>query len=480
MIQKVIMKILKEKNILISISSIGIVAFLFWFLYNPVSDLTASVEGADNRPDSTESEAEIVNIGEKFERFADVESTLTGKWTRFRGADFDNIVKNSLPLIDSWGNEGPKIKWKVSLGEGHSAPVILNGKAYIMDYEEAKKRDALRCFDLVSGKELWKRSYKVHVKRNHGMSRTTAAITDSFLVTMGPKGHAMCVNPKNGDLKWGIDLVKDYNTEIPFWYTGQCPIIDNNVAIFAPGGKALLIAVDCATGKVVWETPNPDNWQMSHSSIIPMTIKGKRMYVYASVGGVIGVSAEGDDIGKLLWKNKEYSPSVVAPSPLALDDSRILITAGYGAGSAVLQVSKNGASFSAKMIQKYRPSGGIASEQQTPILYNGHVFGILPKDAGGNRNQLVVTKASDPSKILWTSGKENRFGLGPYVIADNKFFILNDDGTLNIAKLSTQKFTLLDKARVIEGHDAWGPLAIADGYLIMRDSKTMLCLDIRK
>jgi outer membrane protein assembly factor BamB len=30
----------------------------------------------------------------------------------------------------------------------------------------------------------------------------------------------------------------------------------------------------------------------------------------------------------------------------------------------------------------------------------------------------------------------------------------------------------------MEGQDAWGPLAIADGYLVMRDSKTMVCLDM--
>jgi outer membrane protein assembly factor BamB len=473
------MNFLKEKNILISVSGIAIIAFLFWFFYNPVSDFTVSLPGADNRPDSSEANAEVVNIGEKFEKFADFESSLTGKWTRFRGADFDNIVKDNTPLINSWG-EGPKIKWKVSLGEGHSAPVIYNGKVYVLDYEEDKKQDALRCFALETGQELWKRSHKVHVKRNHGMSRTTPAITDSFLVTMGPKGHAMCVNPQNGDLLWGLDLVKDYNTEIPFWYTGQCPIIDNDTAIFAPGGKALLIGVDCATGKVAWETPNPDNWQMSHSSIMPMTFGGKKMYVYAAVGGIVGVSAEKEDLGKVLWKTKEFSPSVVAPSPLILENGKILMTAGYGAGSAVFQLKKNGADFTVQVVQKYRPSEGIAAEQQTPIYYKGLVFGIQPKDAGSIRNQFVVANPNNLTKILWTSGKSERFGLGPYVIADGKFFILNDDGTLTIAQASTKKFVPLDKARIIEGQDAWGPIAIADGYLLMRDSKTMVCLDVKK
>jgi outer membrane protein assembly factor BamB len=156
-----------------------------------------------------------------------------------------------------------------------------------------------------------------------------------------------------------------------------------------------------------------------------------------------------------------------------------LICAGYGAGSAIFQVKKAGGKFEIELVTKYKPQDGIASEQQTPLLYNGYVLSILPKDAGGGRNQFVCAKSSDCKKIIWTSGKDAQFGLGPYIIADGKFFILNDDGTLNIAKASTDKFLLIDKVRVFEGQDAWGPIAIADGRLLMRDSKKLVCIDIR-
>ncbi|MDA3954513.1 MAG: PQQ-binding-like beta-propeller repeat protein [Bacteroidales bacterium] len=473
MIKKNFIGFLLTLIIFISISS-----FVWWFTYNPVKDLTASVPGLDNRPPRDESN-EIVNIGERFDEYSTLSSNLTGKWTRFRGADYDNINKENIPLIDNWG-DGPKIEWTVDLGEGHAAPVIYNGKVYILDYNELRKRDALRCFSLKTGEELWRRSYNVHVKRNHGMSRTVPAINEKYILTIGPRCHVMCTDPNNGDLLWGIDLVKEYNTEIPFWYTGQCPMIDGDLAILAPGGTSLIIAVDLATGKVVWETLNPDNWQMSHSSIMPMTLNGKKMYVYAAVGGICGISAEGDDRGKILWKTIDFSPTVVAPSPLILDNGNIFMTAGYGAGAILFNVAENNGAYSVKVIQKYIPKDGIGSEQQTPLLFNGRMFAILPKDAGGMRNQFVCCDPNDGKNILWTSGKEDRFGLGPYAIADGKFFILNDDGTLTIAKASTERFIFLDKAKIIDGMDAWGPLAFADGYLIMRDSKTMVCLNIMK
>lgn len=452
----------------------------FWVFYKPMKEFTQSIPGMDNRPDSISGIREKVKIGEDFIHYAITESELKGKWTRFRGADYDNINKENIKLIDKFPVDGPPILWQVELGEGHAAPTIYNGKVYILDYIEKEKADALRCFDFETGQELWQRKYNVHIKRNHGMSRSVPAMNEKYIITTGPKGHIMCSDPENGDLLWGIDLVKDYGTEIPFWYTGQCSFLDGDTAIIAPSGTSLLIGVDCKTGKVLWETPNPDKWKMSHSSIMPMELNGQKMYVYAAVGGICGISANGENIGEVLWKMKDFNPNVVAPSPLIFNDGKIFMTAGYGAGSIYFQVKKSGDSLKTEILQEYKPKSGLASEQQTPLNYNGYVYGILPKDAGSLRNQMICCKEGDMQKIVWTSGKSERFGLGPYIIADGKFFILNDDGTLSIAKVSHQKFIPLDKRRIIEGHDAWGPFAIADGKLLMRDSKLMVCLDIEK
>lgn len=466
-----------DKTAVLLIATIGLGAIIYWLLYNPVQNLNISSPGLDDRPPKDSLSSENIIIGEKFTKYIDHTSTLKGKWTRFRGEDFDNINKEKIKLISSW-KDGPKILWSVDLGEGHAAPVIQNGKVYILDYHEIKKSDQLRCFSLETGEEIWRRWYKVKIKRNHGMSRTVPAITEDYIVTIGPRGHVMCCNPENGDFLWGIDLEKDQNSEIPFWYTGQCPIIENGTLILAPGGKSLLSGYDCSNGELLWETPNPDNWKMSHSSIIPMTYKNTKMYVYAAIGGICGIAAEGENIGKVLWKTNEFAPSVVAPSPVILDDGKIIITAGYGAGSMLFQLVEYGNGFEVVVLQKFKPKDGIASEQQTPILYKNRLFSIVPKDAGAIRSQFVCCDPNDCQTVLWTSGKDERFGLGPYIIADDKFFILDDDGTLTIAKADVSKFSYLDKAQIIEGQDAWGPLAIADGKLIMRDSKKMVCIDI--
>jgi len=469
-----------EKLIFPFMALAAIVALVYWFMHDPVKDFSTSIPGLDNRPSKDSSEQLQVIIGEKFTFYNDFKSSLTGKWPRFRGVEFDNINKEKIPLIDSWGNSSPKIVWGILLGEGHAAPVIYNGRVYILDYDEIKKADALKCFALETGQELWKRWYNVHVKRNHGMSRTVPAVNQKYIVTIGPRGQVMCADRISGDFLCGIDLVKEFKAEIPFWYTGQCPLIDNNIAVIAPGGSSLLIGINCDTGEIIWETPNPGSWQMSHSSVMPMTIKNHKMYVYAAVGGMCGVSAEGADAGNLLWQTNEFAPSVLAPSPLIFDDGKIFITAGYGAGGAMFQLREGNGNISVELLYQYKPKDGMASEQQTPVLVDGLLYGILPKDAGNERNRFVCCNPDNVQKYLWTSDKSERFGLGPYMFADGKFFIVDDDGSLTIAKTGKNGFQILDKKRIIEGQDAWGPLALADGYLLMRDSKKMVCLDMRK
>jgi outer membrane protein assembly factor BamB len=469
-----------EKNIIPIAIFICCCFLFFWLFYNPVKSFTEAVPGLDNRPARSASSDDSVVIGEKFNSYVPgFTSSLTGNWPQFRGPGYDNISREKIKLIDHFPEGGPVVLWKKDLGEGHAAASIYNGRVYVMDYDERKKADVLHCYSLVDGTELWRRSYTVVLKRNHGMSRTIPAVNDKYVVTIGPRCHVMCCNSVTGDLIWGLDPVRDYKATVPLWYTGQCPVIDNNVAIIATGGTALMMGVDCATGKVLWKTPNPDSLKMSHSSVVPMTIESKKMYVYNALGGLFGVSAEGDDIGKILWKAKDFSPSVIAPSPVKVGGNRIFVTAGYGAGSALYQVTRNGEIYSVQTLQIYKPAQGMASEQQTPIFTNGYVFNIQPKDAGTTRNEFVCCKPDDFKNILWTSSTTDRFGLGPYILADNKFFILSDEGDLTIARFSTTKFEVLDKVKVIEGQDSWGPLAIADGMMVLRDSKQMVCVDLK-
>jgi outer membrane protein assembly factor BamB len=341
----------------------------------------------------------------------------------------------------------------VDCGEGYAGVAICAGRVYLMDYDYDKRRNALRYLSLEDGGEIWRFAYTLPVNRNHGMTRTVPAVADKFVVAMDPKCHVLCLDAVTGELRWSLNLVHEYGTTIPPWYAGQCPLIDGQSVMLAPGGRdALLAAVDLKTGKPLWRTPNPHDWKMTHSSVMPMEFAGHRFYVYCGGGGLAGVSAKD---GTLLWETKEWKISIaIVLSPLVLDGGRIFLAGGYNAGSLLLQLRDQAGKIVPETVWKLAPEVFGATEH-TPIFHDGRIFGTRP-------NGQFVCLGLD-GKVLWTSAKGEDFGLGPFLLAEGVFFVMNDSGKLSLVEDSATRFNLLAQAPVLQGRESWGPMALAGG-----------------
>ena len=112
----------------------------------------------------------------------------------------------------------------------------------------------------------------------------------------------------------------------------------------------------------------------------------------------------------------------------------------------------------------------FGATQHTPIFYEGYIYGVRPD------GQLVCL--STDGRVVWTSSSAHRFGIGPYMIANGLIYAMNDMGVLTLVKATPAGYRQLAQAKVLEGPDSWGPMAVASGRLILRDLKRMICLDI--
>jgi outer membrane protein assembly factor BamB len=213
-----------------------------------------------------------------------------------------------------------------------------------------------------------------------------------------------------------------------------------------------------------------------------MNLFGKKMYVYAALGGVCGISAEGDDTGKVLWKTTDWSPSIAVSSPVYLGNNEIAAFGSYGAGTARIRIGKDGSGYTATVVDHHKASEGLASEQQTPIVKGNHLWTVLPENAGPLKKQLACYDRSNLITPVWSSGKESRFGkgMGPFIMSGDKLYLLDDEGTLYLFRIEGTQARLLSSHKIMDAIEAWSPLAIAGKYLLMRDSHNMLCLDISK
>ncbi|MBI2192237.1 MAG: PQQ-binding-like beta-propeller repeat protein [Planctomycetes bacterium] len=448
----------------------GVSALLLaaWLRGTPARPIEPRLPGSDGSPAQDTLAAGPPNLNGILTRMDGEAAALEGAWPCFRGPHSSGVSAELTPLARRWDIGGPKVLWSVELGEGYAGATVDRGRVTVLDYDRAQQADALRCFSLADGREIWRYSYPVKVKRNHGMSRTVPAVTEQFAVALGPLGHVTCVDAASGEFRWGLDLVQEFGSEIPQWYAGQCPLVDGGRVILAPAGpEALLAAVECDSGRLAWKTPNPRRWKMTHSSVVPMNSHGRKMYLYCASGGCAAASAE---TGELLWETDQWRIQIATiPSPVVPDGDRVFLSGGYNSGSLMLQLREENGRIAASVLYRLAPAQ-FGATQHTPIFHQGFIYGVRPD------GELVCL---DPDgKTLWASGPRHRFGLGPFLVAGDLLYALNDTGRLSLIEAKPEGFRLLAEAQVLQGHDSWGPMALAGGRLLARDFTRLVCLDV--
>lgn len=475
---------------------LGLVALTLWWTSRSEYGLALRIPGTDAAPGGETGGTNPVFAG-KLISSGGQSSELPGAWPQFRGPDRDGRAAGAVGLVRDWKAAPPRELWGLDVGEGYAGVAVRAGRVYLLDYDRDAKQSALRCFSLADGKELWRYTYSLTIKRNHGMTRTVPVVTENFVVAFDSKCNVFCLDAVTGELRWSVSLVREFGAAVPEWYAGQCPLVDEEKVILAAGGKnALLLALELASGKLLWQTPNPREWKMTHSSIMPMDFAGRRLYVYCANKGVVGVAAKD---GALLWETTDWKIGIATvPSPVPLPDGKIFLTGGYGAGSLLLQLTANdpltrpaatlspadgeqdGGTgrrdsnplvpvFSSQQIFKL-PSEVFGATQHTPVLKDGFLY-------GARADGRFVCLSLD-GKVVWASGPGESFGLGSFLVAGDLIFALNDSGKLRLLEASPAGFHLLGEAQPLTGRESWAPMALAGNRLLLRDLTRLVCLDV--
>jgi outer membrane protein assembly factor BamB len=391
-------------------------------------------------------------------------------WPQFRGPNRDGI-STETGLLRAWPPGGPKVLWSTTVGQGYAAAAIHSGRVYFEDYEESSSDYLVRCLNLADGKELWRFKEKRPIRPNHAITRAVPATDGRYVFALDPKAVLHALDAATGREIWRKDLVRVYGSRIPPWYSGQCPLIEKDRVVIAPvGSSALAVALDKAAGKELWRTPNPDGWLLSHSSPMPGRLGGVEQYLFSVLEGTVGVAAAD---GKRLWHFPFKFNLSVPTSPLVVDSEKVYVTGPYDAGGVMFRVKRSGGGFAAEKVFVHAPQEWN-SEVQTPIVFQKHMFAV------GKKKRGLFTCVGPDGKEVWTSEGRASFELGSFILADGMFLILEGKtGTLRLLEANTTQYKELASASILKGPDVWGPLALSDGKLVIRDLGRMVCLDLK-
>ena len=387
-------------------------------------------------------------------------------WPQFMGPNGDGTSAEK-GLLRAWPADGPKVLWTFAMGPGYGGAAIRDGKVYVLDRVD-KKKDVLRCLDLGSGKEEWTFSYDAPGEVNHEGSRSTPAVTENYVYTVGPFGHFHCLDRATHQVVWKKNLVTDYGTKPPRWAVGQSPLLYENLVVVAPQADLVgVVAFDQATGAEKWRSG--EIGAMGYCSPMKTTIDQVDQIVVFTPIGVAAVRASD---GKLLWKYA-HACKIPIPNVTALGGGRLFVTGAYLAGSAIIQVSHDGGKWTVKELASINQMGGHC---HPALLWQDHLY--LLCNINERSDGMVCFDLE--GKVVWQTRKDPNLDKGGSILtADGLIYVMDGrTGELYIVEPSPQGFKSLGKATLLGGKEIWGPLALSEGKLVIRDQSQMKCVDL--
>ncbi|MCX6911539.1 MAG: PQQ-like beta-propeller repeat protein [Verrucomicrobia bacterium] len=387
-------------------------------------------------------------------------------WPQFMGPNGDGTSAEK-GLLRAWPADGPKVLWTFAMGPGYGGAAIRDGKVYVLDRVD-KKKDVLRCLDLGSGKEEWNFSYDAPGEVNHEGSRSTPAVTENYVYTVGPFGHFHCLDRATHQVVWKKNLVTDYGTKPPRWAVGQSPLLYENLVVVAPQADQVgVVAFDQATGAEKWRSG--EIGAMGYCSPMKITIDQVDQIVVFTPIGVAAVRASD---GKLLWKYT-HACKIPIPNVTALGGGRLFVTGAYLAGSAIIQVSQDGGKWTVKELANINQMGGHC---HPALLWQDHLY--LLCNINERSDGMVCFDLA--GKVVWQTRKDPNLDKGGSILtADGLIYVMDGrTGELYIVEPSPQGFKSLGKATLLGGKEIWGPLALSEGKLVIRDQSQMKCVDL--
>jgi hypothetical protein len=176
--------------------------------------------------------------------------------------------------------------------------------------------------------------------------------------------------------------------------------------------------------------------------------------------------------GETLWSYRGWQCKIPVPNATAVGDGRLFITGGYKAGSAMIQIEKQGKDFAVRELYRTDEFGTHA---HPPVLCNGHLYGQCSTN---DRRDGMVCMDLD-GNVKWQTKRSPNFDKGGLILADG--LILTCDGSRKIYLIEPRPegFKLLASAELLETRMSWAPLALCDGKLLVRDQSRMKCLAVR-
>jgi outer membrane protein assembly factor BamB len=383
---------------------------------------------------------------------------ISQDWPQWRGVNRDDKVTGFI-VPAQWPGE-LRQEWKVSVGPGDATPALVNNRLYV--FTRNGETEILQCLDAGTGKLIWK-SEGYHAitatgpAAAHPGPRSSPAVSEGKIITIGIGGDIACYDAENGKLVWRNE---DYKGAVPKFYTGMSPLVYSGVCVVILGGPdtGKFIAFDITTGKIKWETEGDGP---AYGSPAMLNVDGNRQVVFQTQTKLTALDFSN---GKILWE----IPTPVgegrvnnAASPMA--DGQKLFFTGMNNGVNAVEIKKTGNNFT---VNKLWTNPDFSTAYNTPVLKDGFLYGI------SNKGRLFCIDIKN-GKTAWSDDTPLQ-NFGSTIDVGSVMIALSSNDIFIVFKPDGKAFVRLASYKVSDNAIYAHPV-LSGKRIFIKDSDSVIC-----
>lgn len=384
----------------------------------------------------------------------------TFNWPYWRGPQLDGMSQET-----DWNTNWeilPKVLWETKIGIGYSAVSIDRGRLYTMGHKAETEAETMWCFDAITGKEIWSKTYPCALldHLHKGGPCATPTIDGDFVYFNSREGEIRKVRADDGETIWTVSLQKELEIDLPEWGFSGSGILRGNEIIFEAGS---VIGIDQQTGKINWKTKAR---MPGYGTPEVFTFKEKPYLATLNNEGVSIVDlTTHKEITFYLWESP-YDTNATTP---IWHNGQLFVSSGYNIGCTLLD-------FDGSTLTEVYKNKNMRNHMNSCVLKQGYLYGV---DGNSHIRRTVTTNCIDwkTGEIAW---EQRELGCGALTATNDHLIVLSDSGELVLAKLSPDAFHELGRVRVME-EQCWTVPTLCNGLIYCRGAEgTLVCVDVRK
>jgi outer membrane protein assembly factor BamB len=380
----------------------------------------------------------------------------TNDYPQFLGPDRDTRVDGPR-LARNWAAAPPELVWRQPIQPAWSA-FSISGHTAVTQEQDADQ-ELVVAYNLHSGERLWSHADQARYATTIAGEgpRATPTIAGDRVYTLGATGILNCLDLETGQRIWSTNIIEQTNARVPEWGLAGSPLLHGTLVIVSAGGTngRSLLAYDRSTGRLVW---SGGSQPAGYSSPMLAELAGVTQIL---IFNAPGLAAHDPEDGRTLWEFPWAPQHPHVAMPLLAPPHRVLISSGYGTGSAFLQLSST--LPGTWDVQEIWRSIRMKAKFSNLTRIGDFVYGI---DDG----IMACLDLTDGSQ-RW---KDGRYGHGQQILVENLLLILTERGAVALVEPNPVNLRELGRFQALKGK-SWNPPALAGNLLLVRNDQEAAC-----